>query len=417
MSSLSPPQHDFEYRKKPRLVRVFSALITVLAFGTIVVSFANISMITREGTDRVLSKTDEVVIDYDLRLERFLYYNLDPEHETSQIPLPKEHYPLGEGPVIALLVSGRAQDIEEAQTALKSLAFLKGDKDPEHPAPVLIFSEGDISKEDILAIARSTNRPVSFPTIDFTFFPPGFDSEVEKIHFRVKGRNPWGYYQMIRFWTTLIWKQAAIERFDTVMRIDSDSCFKEVNDYLPNFQHDGLYYHSQYVGVEPVHGANYIAGMYDFAVKWMETTKQPSEPRNALFWHYLKSVWENEQTLPLFRTNFELSKRSFMQRGDVARFHDAVTEKAPFPVLRHRWGDAVLRFLLVAVFESPSRVMTVKPEGYFHKNGCSRKEVEEALRILNKEVKEGSSTSDTSDMLDASETSSASDTQSTFEVI
>ena len=121
--------------------------------------------------------------------------------------------------------------------------------------------------------------------------------------------------------------------------------------------YDGLYYHSQYVGVEPLHGANYIQGMYDFIVDWMTQTKQPAEPRNTLLWDYTERVWRRQNTLPLFRTNFELSKRSFMQRGDVARFHEAITEKPPFPVLRHRWGDAVLRFLLVAVFEVPEKVM------------------------------------------------------------
>jgi len=227
------------------------------------------------------------------------------------------------------------------------------------------------------------NRPISFATIDFNSFPDGFDPSKENHDFLVQGRNPWGYYQMIRFWTTLVWKQPAIARFDSVMRIDSDSCFKEVNDYLPNFMYDGLFYHSQYVGVEPAHGVKFIEGMYEFAIKWMEETKHPSEPRNMLLWHYLKKVHEYQKTLPIFRTNFELSKRSFMMRGDVARFHEALTEKEPFPVLRYRWGDAALRFLLVAIFESPSKVLTVRPTGYFHKNGCSRTEVEQALQTLN----------------------------------
>lgn len=310
------------------------------------------------------------------------YYNIDPHDQSVKLPLPTNDYPIGKGPVIALLVSGRPRDVGEAQTALKSLEFLKGDKNPEHPSPVLIFNEGDLSKLEELSLVSSTNRPISFPRVDFTSFPEGFDPATEKGEFSVTGRSKWGYYQMIRFWTTTIWEHAAIERFDTVMRIDSDSCFKEVNPYLPNFHHDDLFYHSQYVGVVPKHGSDYIEGMYDFVKNWMADTHQPSEPGNALLWHYATTMWESQRTLPLLMTNFELSKKSFMQREDVKNFHEAITEREPFYVLRHRWGDAILRYLLLAVFASPGRVSTIAPTGYFHKQGCSKMEVEEALAAL-----------------------------------
>lgn len=308
------------------------------------------------------------------------YYNILGNAKDVPGLLPIQHYPVGEGSVIALLVASRPQDIQEAQIALRSLAFLKGDKDPEHLAPVLIFNEGDLPDRAIKALIESTNRPIAFPLVNFMLFPAGFNPDIEAHKFVVKGRKPWGYYQMIRFWTTMIWRHPAIQRFDAVMRLDSDSCFKEENNYLPNFMYDGLYYHSQYVGVEPEHGANFIQGMYDFAVNWMIKTKQPVEPRNTLLWHFIDSAWKTEKTLPVFRTNFELSKVALMQRGDVARFHDAITEKDPYPMLRNRWGDAVMRFLMIAIFETNDRVLTVRPTGYFHKTGCSANEVSEALK-------------------------------------
>jgi len=307
------------------------------------------------------------------------FYNLDEDKEKTGF-LPLDKYPEGEGPVIATLVSSRPSDILDLKVALKSLAFLKGDKDPEALAPVLIFNEGDLTKDCIRNIVASTDRPIGFPKVNFNSFPPGFNPIIEKGPFPVKGRDPWGYVQMIRFWTTMVWKHPAVQHFDTVMRIDSDSCFKEVNDYLPNFMYDGLYYHSQYVGVEPNAGVAYIDGLFDFVTNFMETKKQPDKARNHLLWHYTESVWNNMKTLPLFRTNFELAKRSFMQRGDVARFNEALTEEEPFGVLRKRWGDAVLRFITMAIFENNDRVMTVRPTGYYHKQGCSKEEVELALQ-------------------------------------
>ena len=128
-----------------------------------------------------------------------IYYNLG---SASPIPLSYEDYPEG-GPVISILVTNRQKDVDELTTALKSLAFLKGDLDPDHKAPVLCFNEGDLSEEQINQIVSSCrDRPIAFPLVDFTEFPPGFNPEVEETKFKVKGRKEWGYYHMIRFWVT-----------------------------------------------------------------------------------------------------------------------------------------------------------------------------------------------------------------------
>lgn len=309
-----------------------------------------------------------------------LYYN---NGSPTPIPLTYEHHPAG-GPAISILVTNREKDISELRTALRSLAFLQGDLDPDHKAPILIFNEGDLSPEQIESIVTSCpDRPIAFPTVDFTEFPPGYNGEQEGTKFQVKGRKEWGYYHMIRFWVTGIWKHPAIDHFETIMRIDSDSCFKEINPYLPNFMNDDLYYHSQYVGFE--NGAQYVHGLYDFAVNYMQTVRIPSEPRNFLLWHFSTTVWTTMDTLPLFRTNFEVSRVSFMKRNDVSLWHDALTDKAPHGVYRYRWGDAVTRFLTASMFENQDRIMTIRPTGYFHKIGCSAEEVDEALKTLSQE--------------------------------
>lgn len=109
------------------------------------------------------------------------------------------------GPVIATLVTNRTKDIYDLRIALQSLIFLEGeDKDPEHPAPILVFNEGDLSGKQVEYIVSSTYRPVAFPIVDLTTFPKGFESKMEDggPEFYVKDRKPWGYYQMIRFWVT-----------------------------------------------------------------------------------------------------------------------------------------------------------------------------------------------------------------------
>jgi len=245
------------------------------------------------------------------------------------------------------LVTNNSKDVEDLQVALRSLLFLQGDAKTTL-TPVLIFNEGDLSESQIEAIRSSTNRPIAFPEVDLTSFPTGFDPAQGNHQFKVKNRKSWGYYQMIRFWITGIWVHPAIQRYEIVMRMDSDSCFKSPNSYLPYMAHDHLVYHSQYVGVESGSGRAYIEGLFDFAVSFMSQTNK--QPGNVLLWHFIERIWTCENTLPLFRTNMEITRRSFMLREDVVKWHHALTEEEPFGVLKHRWGDAITRFMEVSIF-------------------------------------------------------------------
>ena len=117
------------------------------------------------------------------------------------------------------------------------------------------------------------------------------------------------------------------------MRIDSDSCFKSVNSYLPNFAHNRLVYHSQFMGYE-AHGDKFIEGLYEFVHKYIH--ENGIQIQNPLLWQFISTTWEAKGTLPLYNTNFEISKKSFMQRPDVVDFHESLTERPPYGVLTHR---------------------------------------------------------------------------------
>merc|ERR1711920_282081 len=86
--------------------------------------------------------------------------------------------------------------------------------------------------------------------------------------------------------------------------------------------------------------------------------------------HYVQNTYELHNTFPLFRTNFELAKKSFMQKRDIAQWHEAMTEAEPFGIYRNRWGDAVIRFLMTAIFPTSEMIVMSRPAGYAHKNLC-----------------------------------------------
>lgn len=325
---------------------------------------------TTTYTDMIINNQDEL-----------LFFNV--LKNKALAPLSAVQYQKN-GPAIATLVTNRTKDIYDLRIALQSLIFLEGeDEDPAHPAPVLIFNEGDLTGKQVEYIVSSTYRPVAFPIVNLSTFPKGFQSKMDDggPEFYVKDRKPWGYYQMIRFWITGIWKHPALEGFETIMRIDSDSCFKATNQYLPKFAHNRLVYHSQFMGYE-AYGDKFIEGLYEFVHKYIHENNIPIQ--NPLLWQFISTTWEAKGTLPLYNTNFEVSRKSFMLRPDVMDFHESLTEREPFGVLTHRWGDAVTRMLTTSIFAKDEDIMQSAPEGYFHKDQCGHDEVVDLMREYHK---------------------------------
>jgi len=279
------------------------------------------------------------------------------------------------GPVIAILLASREQDVKDVCVALRSLVFLGGDN-PDYPAPVLIFNEGDIMDEQKTSITGCTNRPIAYPLVNFTSLPDGFDGQVESKMFRVGGRKEWGYYHMVRFWITGIWQHPALEPYETIMRMDTDSCFKQTNPTLPNFKYNDLVYYSQYVGLED--GKEYTIGLLEFAEKFLK--KVGRYPASPMLWDFIKLSWKMHNSLPVYMTNFELSRKSFMLHPDVMMWHEALTEHEPYGIFKYRWGDAVERFLTSVMFASNDRVMMSEPFGYGHKQTCP--DLEEMEQII-----------------------------------
>lgn len=171
-----------------------------------------------------------------------------------------------------------------------------------------------------------------------------------------------------------MWKHPAIQQFDTIMRIDTDSCFLEnasVNfSSLPNLPSSEIVYMS----INPPHGApTYVKGLYDFAFEYME--RHQLSPKNKQLWQIVEEAHTQFQTLPVFKTNFEICSRRFFQSTEVMQWHESLTELEPFGVWRGRWGDAQTRFLTMAMFTTEEQVYISETEGYLHGRGLCVEEL------------------------------------------
>lgn len=270
------------------------------------------------------------------------------------------------GPVIAFLTSNLENEIEGLKRALQTLIRLKGE-DSDSPAPVLVFNEGDLTELQINSLIMSVARPIAFPLVNLDQFPEGFNLDIEP-PYRVEGKKKWAVYQTIRFWVSQVWNHPAIEQFETIMRMDHECCFMEDNHILPNLATKDIVYHSQYIGYEP--SKDTVQGLFELCDKWLKSNDE-KQPGNPVMYNFIKITWELTGSLPVLRTNVEVSRKSFMQMYDVNRWLVFITENSDFGLYKYRWSDAAIRFLMIAIFADNEWVMLSRPDGFAQKSRCN----------------------------------------------
>lgn len=320
-----------------------------MAVGLVTTLFISINIDIRSLTSETKRRSLE-------EQDNHAYYNLKEGSETAPI---QSKYSQG-GPVIIMLSTGIANDLENLERALQSLRFLHGD-DPDHPAPVLVFNKGDLNPDQINRIVASTKRPIAFPQVDLQSFPPEYNPEESFPEENIRN------YQMIRFWVTSIWEHPALSPYDVVMKIDTDSCFMEDNNILPDFPSKRSVYQSEYVGMKKPN--TNVKEIYSWTEKWLETNSRLSN--NPMFWSYVKATQELYDSLPMMNTAVEVFRKSFMQSNDVKLWSRALTEEQGcLDVLRNNWSYGALRFMMTAIFVPSEKLIVYRPAGSASKELC-----------------------------------------------
>ena len=289
-----------------------------------------------------------------------------------------------ERPVIAVLVTNREQDHAELRRAIRSMDMYLSD---DNKTPLLFFQEGDIDTDQMARLANFTTRPISFPFVNFTDFPQGFNPFLEKSTFK-KRKNKWGYHFMCHFWVSRIWDHPAIQPYTTIMRMDTDSCFVDkVDEPLPFLGNSSLIYKapSQYrsrhwrEGAIPYHPSlfwksgqleqkGFCTDLFNLTVQFVE--KYNLTIRHVELWNIAVESMQNYSSIPIINNNLEVDRISFFQQPMVRQYHHMVADEAPYSIFRYRWGDAIVRFLTMAIFAHPDQVDLRPIASYGHKHRC-----------------------------------------------
>lgn len=350
-----------------------------------------------------------------------------------------------------MLTTNSANDLDNLCVALESLRYLPGDRNlaPSRRAPVLVFNEGNLDEQQLSFVRNCVtdgHRNVAFPIVRLNErFPEGFGNvadEWERYKSSVgipseqkwEGRPPaFSYANMIRFWTHILWTHPAVQQFETIMRMDTDSCLlrplydegddensdSEIDEslrFLPFLPSKDVVYlslgpglgvtrHFYDIDAEVFRGASVrpilkdverntdcrrralgmrIQGLYDHFRDYVR--RRGFEPTHAGMWNATMDAYEQFCILPTFETHFEVMRRDFFRSKPVSDWHESLSEREPFGVLRRRWGDAQTRFMTMAMFAPGDESVIVSSgqnDWYNHGRDYERPDREFKCRLSN----------------------------------
>lgn len=217
-----------------------------------------------------------------------------------------------------------------------------------------------IVHEDIRPVVQGRLQSLSEAPIQFREFqlagPSNLNLSNEVPTFTK--RSTWGYQKMIRFWFySAILAEAStsapLTDLDYVVRLDSDSAFTgEINrDFIKDFVFSGAQYGYQGIGKDC--GENITFGLKELADSYVGLNG--ISPRSSRLWTSLMSSTSG-YCLPKFENHFEIiNMRFFRSHAGIQDWIRVVDGNGG--IFRHRWGDAVLRFITVALYAAPEKLI------------------------------------------------------------
>jgi hypothetical protein len=188
-------------------------------------------------------------------------------------------------------------------------------------------------------------------------YPPGFDPNATESHWVVRDVK-WGYHQMIRFFWHTVFTLPAVANVTAYMRLDGDSCLFQVRESPRSLLADGVVYvkNDAFVDVNSV-----VENLEPFVRDYVAYFNIAVRGKRAWDAAYFAGC------ALAFYNNLELMDVRFWMRPDVQHFVAFVD--ASWGIYRHRWGDAPLRYIALAIFADESMVRD-RPASWVYDHPC-----------------------------------------------
>jgi hypothetical protein len=214
---------------------------------------------------------------------------------------------------------------------------------------ILLFHTGFPFASEMKRIRNSTYRRVIFQNVDqyFALFPKNFNPYLTEPTFWKRGK--WNYHQMIRFWFKHIFETDKMQQFDYVMRLDTDSrLLGKWYNVFELMKVKQLIYLANEENAEVEKVLPGTMKLQTFFVEYqhkMRLVPQDQAKVNSAF---------TKDTIRIYYNNFEVFQTKFFRQTDVRAWIDAID--GTHGIYKYRWGDAMLRYLTLALFAKDYQV-------------------------------------------------------------
>lgn len=215
---------------------------------------------------------------------------------------------------------------------------------------LLIMYSEEPRKSELLYLTKAIRRPVLFLNIDifFNLFPVGFDPCHIKTPYRYRGK--WNYSLMIRFWFRILFELPQLKYFDYIMRLDDDSKFlDEWSNVFDEMRNKNAVYFANDVDIdseEQLPGTMMLQQVtFDYVKRYNIKPKQFETLRDAF----------GNNTVRTYFNNFEVLKMEFFRSEEIRHWVESIDSING--IFYYRWGDAILRYLTLALFAEKHEVL------------------------------------------------------------
>lgn len=215
---------------------------------------------------------------------------------------------------------------------------------------ILVMYSIKPKKFDLLYLTNKLRRQILFLDIDifFNLFPNNFDPCKTKTSFRVRGK--WNYSLMIRFWFKILFELPQLKQYEYIMRLDDDSkltgkwinVFKEINE-------KNAVYFANNVDVDLEKRLPGTMKLKQITLNYIQQNK--IIPKQIETFH---DAFGNDSIRNYFN-NFEVIKMEFFRRQEIRQWIENIDSTNG--IFYYRWGDAILRYLTLAIFAEKNQVL------------------------------------------------------------
>lgn len=216
--------------------------------------------------------------------------------------------------------------------------------------PILIMHSKEPYESELERLSTTMRRPVLFLDVAdaFRLFPSGFDPCRTKTSYRVRGK--WNYLLMIRFWFKFIFELPQLREYEYIMRIDDDSQLTgNWFNVFDEMRAKNAVYFANNVDVDLEEQLPGTMGLKQITEEYIQQNNIKVKQSDML-----RDAFSNN-TVRNYYNNFEVANIEFFKREYVRRWVEAID--ATQGIFKYRWGDAVLRYLTLAIFAEKQEVL------------------------------------------------------------